>query len=483
MLIALTVIVAFVIETNERPAIPTMKPPISLSRHLKEFCGTRPSIDLGFTPRIVGGKKVEIRQIPWQVSLFKTHATRNGSDILTCGGALITERSVLTASHCLKLSSDRYKVIAGRTSSHAGIDQCNMQIFDVAEYVKHPNFNSKTLKNDIALLFISSKYGQGARWTDYVMPICLPSPNHPSIYEPGTEATVSGWGMLEEEASYMSSHLQQVSVPIISLRKCKDSYENLTVIGDSQFCAGIVEGGKDACSGDSGGPLTVLETKKHIIAGVVSFGMGCGRAEYPGVYSKVDFYVPWIMKVLDQSEDNTAKIINTQLQPSTSTRKPSTTTKEPLTTTSSTTTTKTSSVPPSLKKSIGPVCKGYYKYAVCPSGSSIRVISALFGRERRSLKCGGKKLSFRYRRRRCSVYNAKRDLAKVCDGKRFCKVSAGVSASKIFSGLSKSRCRKIKPYVTMDFECIVKTELGMNNIQRSSEDEEDLIKEALEGSD
>jgi secreted trypsin-like serine protease len=51
--------------------------------------------------------------------------------------------------------------------------------------------------------------------------------------------------------------------------------------------AGPPEGGSDACFGDSGGPLLVGRGSTVRQIGVVSFGLGCGRAGHPGVYSRL----------------------------------------------------------------------------------------------------------------------------------------------------------------------------------------------------
>ena len=66
---------------------------------------------------------------------------------------------------------------------------------------------------------------------------------------------------------------------------------------DSQVCAGnIIGGGLDACQGDSGGPLVCDGGKldSYLLTGVVSWGYDCGKPNYPGVYSRVTYFLDWI---------------------------------------------------------------------------------------------------------------------------------------------------------------------------------------------
>ena len=63
-------------------------------------------------------------------------------------------------------------------------------------------------------------------------------------------------------------------------------------------CAGYPSGGSDTCQGDSGGPLVVQKSPTDdsaIVYGVVSWGIGCARPGYPGVYTRVTKYVDWIL--------------------------------------------------------------------------------------------------------------------------------------------------------------------------------------------
>lgn len=51
----------------------------------------------------------------------------------------------------------------------------------------------------------------------------------------------------------------------------------------------------DACQGDSGGPLVVPDEEgSWVLKGIVAGGVGCGLANYPGVYVRVSSHLRWI---------------------------------------------------------------------------------------------------------------------------------------------------------------------------------------------
>ena len=93
--------------------------------------------------------------------------------------------------------------------------------------------------------------------------------------------------------------LQQLEVNIISNKECssENSYGQFPGFEwspDAHMCAGYLEGGKDACAGDSGGPLVCVENSKPVVHGVVSFGYGCAKKNFPGVYARVTGALDWI---------------------------------------------------------------------------------------------------------------------------------------------------------------------------------------------
>ena len=103
--------------------------------------------------------------------------------------------------------------------------------------------------------------------------------------------TVSGWGHTDEQKT-TTNILLDVTIPIVSNAQCRKSYDHW--IKDTNLCAGKT--GKDSCQGDSGGPGVWEDSEKHrkYLLGVVSWGFGCGKQGYPGVYTRVTEYIPWI---------------------------------------------------------------------------------------------------------------------------------------------------------------------------------------------
>ncbi|KAI1908197.1 hypothetical protein LOZ61_005666 [Ophidiomyces ophidiicola] len=88
-------------------------------------------------------------------------------------------------------------------------------------------------------------------------------------------------------------NLRRVTVPIVKRSVCNENYQkrNASVV-EQMICAG--EEGKDACAGDSGSSLYDEITKELI--GIVSWGYECALAGFPGVYTRVGYFVDWIKK-------------------------------------------------------------------------------------------------------------------------------------------------------------------------------------------
>uniref|UniRef100_A0A182QQV0 Phenoloxidase-activating factor 2 n=1 Tax=Anopheles farauti TaxID=69004 RepID=A0A182QQV0_9DIPT len=242
------------------------------------------------TERIVGGHNADPNEWPWIAALFN-----NGRQF--CGGSLIDGIHILTAAHCVAhMSSYDVARLSVKLGDHNIRSNTEVQHVErrVKRLVRHRGFDSRTLYNDVAVLTMD----QAVPFTKQVRPICLPSADNARAYS-GQTATVIGWGSLRENGP-QPAILQEVNLPIWTNNECRVKYGPAAPGGiiDTMLCAG--QAAKDSCSGDSGGPLMVNDGKWTQV-GVVSWGIGCGKGQYPGVYTRVTAFLPWIKKNINDA--------------------------------------------------------------------------------------------------------------------------------------------------------------------------------------
>ncbi len=231
--------------------------------------------------RVVGGQPASPGAYPWMAAIY------NGSPASGpfCGGSLVRATVVVTAAHCLsavRLGSTA--VLLGRTTlSGTGGEQIT-----VAGAAYHPRYNATgRTEHDVAVLVLSRPSAQPT--------LAVHDPfSGPGATPPGWPAKVLGWGVTAEGGEG-SDTLLEATVPIVSDANCAAAYGGSTDPA-TQICAGYLgTGGVDTCQGDSGGPLLAGRTDdgRPLLAGLTSWGIGCARPEYPGVYTEVFAPAVW----------------------------------------------------------------------------------------------------------------------------------------------------------------------------------------------
>ncbi|MDM8528209.1 trypsin-like serine protease, partial [Anaerolineales bacterium HSG24] len=236
--------------------------------------------------RVVGGNEATLGEWPWQARL----SISIGQDNFLCGGSLIDENWILTAAHCIENAIPE-NVTVSLGDYRRSENEDTEQVLNVTQIIPHPNYDGATYDNDIALLELETS----VQLTDAVQVVVLGTSNDP--VESGTMATITGWGRTSEGGS-TSDVLMEAEVPIVTNNTCNEAYSDIQIT-DNMLCAGFDEGGVDTCNGDSGGPLIVRDSDDWMLAGIVSFGIGCARPDLYGVYTRVSRYNSWINAQLD----------------------------------------------------------------------------------------------------------------------------------------------------------------------------------------
>lgn len=260
----------------------------------------RDSTRLAF--HIVGGEEAEEGEVPFIAALGYETDDPNQLD-WACGSSLVSPRFLLTAAHCIR---KRQPILARMGALNPSKPDTRIaQDLTPKAFHMHPKYKTRSKYNDIGLIEVDGEF----KYDDWVSAACL----YTDLKDLPAQHTLTaaGWGLTGAHES-RSDVLLSVNLTTMPLDRCTEDYASrigvsITVLADgvinTQYCtigARIGNTGtlRDACNGDSGGPLYYNDGKKSrfYLVGITSFGMGCG--ETASIYTRIAAFLDWIEPIV-----------------------------------------------------------------------------------------------------------------------------------------------------------------------------------------
>ncbi|WP_240359070.1 trypsin-like serine protease [Pyxidicoccus trucidator] len=237
---------------------------------------------------IVNGTDTTMTANPWQVQVWNPMLA---SAAFVCGGTILNEHWVLTAQHCVRdsqqnLITPRY-VVAGNTST-ISVD-APTQVVAVDRVFPYPGYVGTSQGKDVALLRLATPLDLSGPYVKAI-PLATVVDESSRVTAPGVVARATGWGRRYVDGPQATT-LQTTDLILQSHSVAQAAYPEYVITPDQLAASAL---GTGTCDGDSGGPLTVPYGDTRVLAGIVSWGRGCGDSRYPSMFARVSQFEPWI---------------------------------------------------------------------------------------------------------------------------------------------------------------------------------------------
>ncbi|KAJ8719978.1 hypothetical protein PYW07_012021 [Mythimna separata] len=237
--------------------------------------------------RIVGGTQAAAGSNPHMVAMTTGLLVKG----LRCGASLMTQRTVLTAAHCItavlsgNTLSSSLRVIVGTNRWNSGGTS-----YTLSRFLNHPQWNPSTIKNDIGLLFTSS---------NVVLNNNVRTVSITFAQVGGNVATrMAGWGRTSQSGSVSQTLLELRSVTLAP-NDCVTRMRQASIqhgipapaVNPNLEVCTIQPAGQGVCNGDSGSALRRNDNGQQF--GVTSWTLPCGRGA-PDVFVRLSAYQTWL---------------------------------------------------------------------------------------------------------------------------------------------------------------------------------------------
>ncbi|KAJ2030693.1 Transmembrane protease serine 11F [Coemansia sp. S16] len=244
--------------------------------------------------RVTNGTVVPKGGAPFLVKLL---LKRNGGYGL-CGGTIIDPTTIITAGHCVFISTDSIVSPSGAYVYYGSESSSNTDYVQATQITLHESYDSRRIKNDIAILrippltLVPGKVEAISFYDDKVVP--------------KQALQIYGWGNTRTGGGSNSNppSLLTQTVYISQPKDCQviePSYvsaDGPQICVDSHYSIGV-----DVCQGDSGTGATIINNGTQYYSGLVSYGTNargestCGEDGSFGMYTNVYYYKSWIESV------------------------------------------------------------------------------------------------------------------------------------------------------------------------------------------
>jgi plasminogen len=292
-LLRLTCVTAFVVFTQLAHA----EPPKIVARSFSPFEIQAKAVESGKVQNKITGDANAAPKgaYPWVVSLGIRGVPHTIGHF--CGAVLIEASWAVSAAHCVTKSvieggsvklvvaaPNKMEILTGTNSlSFGGIAKA------IDRVVIHPDFRvsaNNVPENDVALLHLASASDRKT------IPV-MTETQAGTFFQVDSKVLIAGWGKVSfGEDQPLSNDLLNAFVSVVEKNACNQSSMYDGLVGDTMICAGL--GVVDACQGDSGGPAMAYIEGQPLLAGIVSWGSGCGSGNFPGVYVRISKFGGWI---------------------------------------------------------------------------------------------------------------------------------------------------------------------------------------------